>query len=221
MRRNNRGNRAEWKRATAAGPTWKRFSMRCDTAQEGLFYTENPYDRERYRKLFDLACAQYAAMSGLDADAIREQFLKEQGCITPKVGVDVVIPNLNGEILILQLPNGQWCLPGGWMDVGKSPSTQRGAKREEAGLCIAPLGYITVGHRTPLDYPGGISQINICVGAEPVPNNSEVTLSHEHRAYRWIGDAGEVEEWRPGHKRWFPHIVSAYRDRVFFPDISG
>jgi hypothetical protein len=31
------------------------------TAQEGLFYAENPYDRERYRKLFDLACAHYAA----------------------------------------------------------------------------------------------------------------------------------------------------------------
>jgi 8-oxo-dGTP pyrophosphatase MutT (NUDIX family) len=192
------------------------------TAQEGLFFTENPYDRERYRKLFDLACAQYAATTGLDAGAIGDLFLKERGCITPKVGVDVAIPNLSGEILILQLPNGQWCLPGGWMDVGESPldAAQR-ETHEEAGLCIAPLGIVAIGHRAPLDYPGGISQINICVGAEPVPNDAEVTLSHEHRAYRWIGDAGEVEEWRPGHKRFFPHIVRAYRDRVFFPVVSG
>ncbi len=79
------------------------------TAQEGLSYTESAYDRERYRKLLDLACAEYASITGVDADAIRDLFLKEQRSITPKVGVDVAGPNRNGEILILRLPNGQWC----------------------------------------------------------------------------------------------------------------
>jgi 8-oxo-dGTP pyrophosphatase MutT (NUDIX family) len=190
-------------------------------AQEGLHFSENPYDRERYKKLLDLACGQYASIMGLDAEAIRETFLKERGCITPKVGVDVVIPSAKGEILILQLPNGQWCLPGGFVDVGESPfDAARRETHEEAGLEIAPLGYIGVGHRTPLNYPGAISQINICVGAEPAPNDAVVTLSHEHCAYRWIADADDVDDWRPGHKRWFPHITRAYRDRVFFPVID-
>lgn len=191
------------------------------TAQEGLHFSENPYDHERYKKLFELACAEYASITGLDADAIRDTFLKERGCITPKVGVDVAIPNCKGEILILQLPGGAWCLPGGWMDVGESPfDTARRETREEAGLEITPVGYIAVGHRTPLNYPGAISQINICVGAEPAPNDAAVTLSHEHSAYRWISHADEVEHWRPGHRRWFPHIFRAYRDQLFFPDID-
>jgi 8-oxo-dGTP pyrophosphatase MutT (NUDIX family) len=190
-------------------------------AQEGLSFAENPYDRERYRKLFELACEQYASATGLDAGAIGEAFLKERGCITPKVGVDVAIPNDNGEILMLQLPNGAWCLPGGWMDVGESPfeAAQR-ETLEEAGLHIAPLGYIAVGHRTPLHYPGGVSQINICIGAEPVPIDAAVTLSHEHRAFAWVRDAAEVDNWRSGHKRWFPHILRAYRDGVFYPLIE-
>jgi 8-oxo-dGTP pyrophosphatase MutT (NUDIX family) len=191
------------------------------TAQEGLAFAENPYDRERYRKLFELACEQYAETTGLGAGAIGEAFLKERGCITPKVGVDVAIPDAGGAILMLQLPNGQWCLPGGWMDVGESPfEAARRETVEEAGLHIAPLGYIAVAHRTPLHYPGAISQINICVGAKPLPEGAAVTLSHEHRAYRWVRDAAEVEEWRPGHKRWFPHILRAYGDGIFYPFID-
>ena len=188
------------------------------TAQEGLSYTENPYDRARYQKLLDLATETYASVTGLNPEAIREMFLSERGSITPKVGVDIAVPNHNGEILVLQLPNGKWCLPGGWMDVGESPfDTARRETREETGLHITPLGTIAVGHRTPLNHPGAISQINICVGAQPLPNDAEVTVSHEHVAYRWISDVNEVEDWRPGHKRFFALIFRAYQDQAFFP----
>ncbi len=191
------------------------------TAQEGLFYTANEYDRARYQKLLDLACAKYASTTGLNADAIRDTFLEERGSITPKVGVDVAVPNLKGEILILQLPNGKWCLPGGWMDVGESPlDTARRETHEDAGLTITPLGCIAIGYRTPDSYPGAISQINICVGAEPLPNDAEVTLSHEHAAYRWVSHPDEVDDWRNGHKRWCPRIRRAYRESTFFPIIG-
>ena len=188
------------------------------TAVEGLSYTQNDYDRARYQKLLELASETYTSITGLNPAAIREMFLREQGVITPKVGVDIAVPNHNGEILVLQLPDGKWCLPGGWMDVGESPfDTAQRETREEAGLQITPLGIITVGHRTPLHHPGEISQVNICVGAQPLPNDAEVTLSHEHSAYRWISDVNEVEDWRPGHKRFFDHIFRAYQDKAFFP----
>ncbi len=191
------------------------------TAQEGLSYTQNDYDRARYQKLLDLACTEYASITGLNAEAIRDNFLKERGSITPKIGVDVAIPNQRGEILALQLPNGHWCLPGGWMDVGESPFDAAMRETiEEAGLHVALLGYMAVAHRTPSTYPGAISQVNICVGAQAVPNDAVVTLSHEHKAFRWVRHAGEVSDWRPGHKRLFPHIARAYRDQAFFPIIK-
>ena len=188
------------------------------TAQEGLSYAENPYDRARYQKLLDLASEKYASTTGLNPEAIREMFLRDYGSITPKVGVDIAIPNHNGKILVLQLPDGKWCLPGGWMDVGESPfDTAERETREETGLQITPLGTITIGHRTPLKHPGEISQVNICVGAQPLPHDAEVTLSHEHSAYRWISDVNEVGDWRPGHKRFFALIFRAYQDQAFFP----
>jgi 8-oxo-dGTP pyrophosphatase MutT (NUDIX family) len=191
------------------------------TAQEGLSYTESPYDRARYQKLLDLAGKQYASITGLTPEAIREMFLREHGSITPKVSVDIAVPNHSGEILVLQLPNGKWCLPGGWMDVGESPfDTAQRETREETGLQITPRGTITIGHRTPVSHPGAISQINICVGAQPVPDDAEVTVSHEHSAYRWISDVNEVEDWRSGHKRYFAPIFRAYQDQAFFPMVN-
>jgi 8-oxo-dGTP pyrophosphatase MutT (NUDIX family) len=191
------------------------------TAQEGLSYAVSDYDRARYQKLLALACEQYASMTGLEAEGIREMFLREQGAITPKVGVDVAIPNHNGEILVLKTHDGKWCLPGGWADVGEAPfDTARRETLEETGLAIIPLGYIAVGHRTALTYPGSISQINICVGVEPVPNEAKVAVSHEHSAYRWIRDPNCIEDWRRGHKRFFTHIFRAYRERAFFPVIN-
>lgn len=191
------------------------------TAQEGLSYAENEYDRARYRKLLGMASEEYAAITSLDAETIRQVFLREHGSITPKVGVDIAIPNHHGEILLLHLPNGKWCLPGGWMDVGEFPfDTALRETREETGLEIAPLGYIALGHRTALTYPGSVSQINICVGAQSVPNDAKVVLSHEHSAFRWIADVNEVDDWRPGHKRFFSHIRRAYRDHAFFPVIG-
>lgn len=133
-------------------------------------------------------------------------YLKEHGAVTPKVGVDIAVPTHKGEFLLLQLPNGQWRLPGRWMDVGGSPFNT--AARE------------TRVHRTPLNYPGSVSQINICVGAQPVRNDAKVVLSHEHSDFRWIGDVSEVDDWRPGHKRFFPYIRRACRDHEFFPVIS-
>lgn len=191
------------------------------TAQEGLSYAENDYDRARYQKLLALACEEYASLTTLEVEGIREMFLREHGAITPKIGVDIAIPNHNGEFLVLKTHDDRWCFPGGWADVGEAPfDTARRETQEETGLEITPLGYIAVGHRTALTYPGSISQINICVGVEPVPNETKVTISHEHSAYRWISDPDCIKDWRPGHKRFFPYIFRAYREQVFFPVIN-
>ncbi len=42
------------------------------TAQEGLSYTGNEYDRAPHKKLLDMASEEYAAITGLDAETIRD-----------------------------------------------------------------------------------------------------------------------------------------------------
>jgi 8-oxo-dGTP pyrophosphatase MutT (NUDIX family) len=192
-------------------------------AREGLHYAENDYDRSRYNRLLNWASEHYAISTGLDIEEVRGIFLREHGSITPKVGIDVAVLNHANQILVLKTPAGQWCVPGGWADVGEAPfDTARRETKEEAGLNVTPIGYIGIAHRTPATYPNCTSQINICVATKPLAAGDEiVTLSHEHTDYSWISDVNDVAPWRSGHARFIPHIVNSYRQQSFFQPIEG
>jgi 8-oxo-dGTP pyrophosphatase MutT (NUDIX family) len=190
-------------------------------AQEGLYYAENEYDRLRYHRLLDLASEQYAASTGLNVDEVRRIFLRDHGSITPKVGIDVAVLNHENELLILKTPDEGWCVPGGWADVGESPlDAARREVREETGLDVIPIGYVGIAHRTPHTYPDSVSQINICVATKPLAGGEVISLSHEHREYRWIGEENDMRDWRSGHARLIPHIFNAYRRKAYFQPID-
>ena len=190
-------------------------------AQEGLSYSQNEYDTARYEKLLELAATEYEIAIGIPREEAKALFLKEQGSITPKVGVDSAVVNDKGQVLVLKRGDGTWGMPGGWADVGESPFES--AKREtleETGLDVKAVGYIAVTYKTPKTYPGFASQVNICVAVEPVSGDQKVSLSHEHSDYKWIDTIDQVTEWHTGQKRLFPRIFAAYREKTFIPNID-
>jgi hypothetical protein len=144
--------------------------------QEGLSYSQNEYDTARYEKILKLASQQYAFITGIPTQEIRDSFRKEQGSITPKVGVDAAVVNDKGEILVLQREdNGAWGVPGGWADVDESPfQTAKRETLEETGLAIEPVGYIGIASKTPLTHPGWASQINICVAVKHISSDKKL-----------------------------------------------
>lgn len=192
-------------------------------AQEGLSYSQNEYDTARYKKLLEIASKEYAALTGLSQEEIREMFLKEHGSITPKVGVDAAVVNDKGEILVLQRKdNGTWGVPGGWADADELPfETAKRETLEESGLAVEPIGYIGVGAKTPSTHPGWVSQVNICVAIEPVPSGGEVVLSHEHTAYKWITDAEQIDNWNMAHKPLVERAFVAYRNKSIIPNMDS
>lgn len=190
-------------------------------AQEGLPYSQNEYDTARYEKLLDLTAREYETVLGIPKEEAKALFLKEQGSITPKLGVDSAVVNDKGQVLVLKRGDGSWGMPGGWADVGESPfETAERETFEETGLKVKPVGYIAVTYKTPKTYPGFASQVNICVAVEPVSDDQKVTLSHEHSDYMWIDSIDQVTEWHTGQKRLFPRIFAAYRDKSFIPNID-
>jgi 8-oxo-dGTP pyrophosphatase MutT (NUDIX family) len=190
-------------------------------AQEGLSYSQNEYDTARYEKLLDLASMQYADLTGLSKEEIRELFLQEQGSITPKVGVDAAVINDKGSILMLQRGDGSWCMPAGWADVGESPfQTAMRETFEESNLKIMPIGYIGVTYKTPQTHPGFASQVNICVAVAPISSEQKVVLSHEHKDYKWINSIDEIDSWHAGQKRLVEKAFVAYREKSFIPNVD-
>jgi len=109
-------------------------------AQTGLTYSKDPYDIDRYRNLRQLAAEMMAAGSTIAPPAnLVDLFTCEMGYATPKVDVRAAV-FAGGQILMVkERSDGGWTLPGGWADVGDSPSGSAVREvKEESGYDVIP-----------------------------------------------------------------------------------
>lgn len=104
-------------------PKWLEWSRKLQSiGQTGLAYTKDPYDRERFEELREMAVEIFAHHTGEDMDHVREILLGEVGYATPKVDVRGAVVQ-DGKILLVQeTMDSKWTLPGGWCDIGATPS---------------------------------------------------------------------------------------------------
>ncbi|MCX6561556.1 MAG: NUDIX hydrolase [Candidatus Aminicenantes bacterium] len=92
-------------------------------AKEGLTYGRDPFDRARYEKLLVLAADMAAAETGSNPAAVQTLFTAEEGYLTPKVEVRGVLFRQDRILLVSERTDGgRWTLPGGWADLGATPS---------------------------------------------------------------------------------------------------
>jgi ADP-ribose pyrophosphatase YjhB (NUDIX family) len=119
-------------------------------AQTGLHFCQDPFDRERYTRLRELAAELLAAQSNLSPLEILAWSKAEFGYATPKVDVRGFILS-EGKILLVRenADQGRWTLPGGWADVNETPSESVVREvREESGYLVEPLQLLAVLDRT-------------------------------------------------------------------------
>jgi len=104
-------------------PKWLKWARELQAlAQSGLTYSKNPFETERYEKVREIAIEMMAEHSDLDAERIRDIFASESGYATPKVDVRGVVFKGDAILLVKELRDGRWTLPGGWADVNDSPA---------------------------------------------------------------------------------------------------
>jgi len=122
------------------GPKWVEWAKRLQSmAQNGLYYAQDHYDIERYKAITEISHEMLAMGSDTKLETVRELFTHETGHATPKVDVRVAAFRHDSggpEILLVrERRDGRWTLPGGWADVGETPSeaAQREV-REESGF---------------------------------------------------------------------------------------
>ena len=118
-------------------PQWLEWAKELQfIAQAGLQYSPDPFDRERFARLREMAAEMLALMTELPLEKIRGLFCNESGFQTPKLDSRAAIIR-DGKMLLVRERDGLWAMPGGWVDVNQ---TIRGniikEVQEEAGLAV-------------------------------------------------------------------------------------
>jgi ADP-ribose pyrophosphatase YjhB (NUDIX family) len=103
-------------------------------AQNGLQFTQDTFDRERYEQLQELVSTILSAETGITPGELQGLWLGDEGYATPKVDVRGGVFDQDKVLLVRERSDGKWTLPGGWVDVGDSPAFAVEREiREESG----------------------------------------------------------------------------------------
>ena len=91
-------------------------------AQTGLTFTQDPYARERFLQLQDLAAELVSAELEIPLGQAKSFWKGDDGYATPKVDVRGAVFKGDQILLVRELSDGKWSMPGGWVDVNDAPS---------------------------------------------------------------------------------------------------
>lgn len=117
----NRDNTPEVQWVIDEEPRWLAWVRELQAmAQAGLTFSQDKYDLERYRRLRTLAGEMLSAGTSVPLEPIQAAFELEQGYPTPKVDVRGALIEQDRILLVREISDGRWTLPGGWADVNQS-----------------------------------------------------------------------------------------------------
>jgi len=136
-------------------PDWLRWVKRLQAiAQDGLTYAADDYDVGRYEQVREIAAEILAAYSAGGLEDARELLDLEVGPATPKVDVRAAVFR-DGEILLVkEVEDGAWSVPGGWADVGETLSEAAVREvREESGYRVRAARLISAYDRDRQGHP--------------------------------------------------------------------
>jgi ADP-ribose pyrophosphatase YjhB (NUDIX family) len=167
-------------------PAWLEWAKRLRTmAQTGLAYARDPYDIDRYHEITDIADGMMAVGTGMSLARVRDIYGQEAGHATPKLSVRCAVfrPAARGtEILMVrEMADGLWTLPGGWADVGESPSEAAAREvLEESGYRVHITRLLAVfdkrKHRHP---PQAFHIYTLAFAAEIIGTDGTMGDGHE------------------------------------------
>ncbi len=160
-------------------------------AQTGLAFTADGFDHQRYQRLRELAAMLMAQGSSSEHAPILELLRQEKGYATPKVDVRGAA-FVDGRVLMVrEISDGKWTLPGGWADVNQSAGecvvreiAEESGFKAQALKLAAVYDYQRSGH--PKNHMDSIYKMFfICkiIGGEARASDetSEVAFFHRHK----------------------------------------
>jgi len=129
-------------------------------AQNGLAFSRDPFDRQRYLQLQELAASMLSTELEVSADTTRSFWDGEHGYATPKVDVRGGVFEAERVLLVRERSDGRWTLPGGWVDVNDAPAAAVAREiREESGYEARAVKLAALVDKNRHPHPPGVYHI--------------------------------------------------------------
>lgn len=203
--------------AVPVTPRWLEWAREIQAlAQTGREYAENHWQRQRYDRLTEIAAEIVNEHTDLPLDFIVKDFKSQPGYATPKVDVRGAIFRDGRLLLVKEIMDGGWTMPGGWADVGDSPveAVEREVW-EESGFTVQArrlIGVYDANRVEPIQMYHAVKLVYLCeiIGGE-------ATLSDETSAVEFFAE-NQIPEFLSGERTRLRHIsdaFAAYADTSF------
>ena len=144
-----------------SNPKWLEWAQMLQAqAQNGLTYTKSPFDAQRYEAIKEVAAEILATYAQVEMPVIRDLFDSHAGYVTPKVDIRGVAFRDDNILLVKELSDGGWTLPGGWVDINESPSEAVEREvREESGFEVKATRLMALYDRNKHGHPAYVHHL--------------------------------------------------------------
>ncbi|EOQ09173.1 phosphohydrolase (MutT/nudix family protein) [Bacillus cereus VDM021] len=150
-------------------------------AQAGLTYSKDVYDMEHFQQLRDLSVTMMSHYTKTDWEVVERLFANDMGYQTPKVDIRAVVYQDEKLLFVKEKSDGKWALPGGWADVGYTP-TEVAAKEvwEETGYKVDHFRLLAVFDKEKhYPSPSAMHVYKIFIGCEIVGGEKQTSIETE------------------------------------------
>lgn len=127
-------------------PKWLEWAKQLQAiSQAGLTYSKDIYDLERFELIRKISIEILSQHTDADQEMIKHLFANETGYATPKVDIRGVVFKDHKILMVKENTDGGWSLPGGWGDIGLSPSEVVVKEvKEESGFDVKAVKLIGI-----------------------------------------------------------------------------
>jgi ADP-ribose pyrophosphatase YjhB (NUDIX family) len=192
-----------------------------DISQAGKFFAKDGYEKQRHERLEQIAADILADHSNIDVDKVKTMLQADTGYPTPKVDCRGVIFKDDKILLVKEIADNGWTLPGGWCDVGSTPSENVAREVwEESGFEVEVKRLLAVydrdkqGHTPP--YPFNIYKMFFLCEI----TGGQAKISNETSEVKFFAENELPEKFSLG--RTLPHQIKLffkqYRDSAIPTD---
>lgn len=162
---------------------WLDLAQRLQAiSQIGLQLTKGHYDRINYGQLMELAAEIVARHTELEKAEMLRPFLAQPGYATVKVDVRGALIHEGRLLLVQERMDMRWTLPGGWADVGETPSEMVAREvLEESGIVVRPSRIVGVYDANrkgrPMEFFHAYKIVFLCDYVSGAPSPSDETAA--------------------------------------------